>query len=329
MCYVIVIEIYLLEVNGVVFIVQGLEQGLCVVGYEIDFVCFCQFIEVLDLVFGILLVFGVVLFCYFGLCFGLLVLIWLGCYWQNQCFDVVYIVIEGLFGWLVLCIVCCFGILVVSGFYICFDEYLFDYGVVWLQVVVMCWMCCFYNQVDVILVLICELQQFFGEQGFECVCLLVCVVDSQQFDLGWCDFVLCEEWGVDGNGLVVIYVGCIVVEKNFGLVVKVFCCLQQIWFKVCFVWVGDGLVCEKLVYENFDFIFCGIQCGDVLVCYFVSGDLFLFFSCSEIFGNVILESMVSGVVIVVFDYGVVCEYLCNGENGVVVDSDEQFIEVVV
>lgn len=67
----------------------------------------------------------------------------------------------------------------------------------------------------------------------------------------------------------------------------------------------------------------------MLVCYFVSGDLFLFFSCSEIFGNVILEVMVSGLVMVVFDYGVVCEYLCIDESGIVVGDDVVFVIVVV
>lgn len=30
------------------------------------------------------------------------------------------------------------------------------------------------------------------------------------------------------------------------------------WFKVCFVFVGDGLLCVVLVYDNLDFIFCGV-----------------------------------------------------------------------
>jgi glycosyltransferase involved in cell wall biosynthesis len=174
-----------------------------------------------------------------------------------------------------------------------------------------------------------ELQQFLGEQGFERVRLLARAVDSQQFDPSRRDPALREEWGVDGNGLVAIYVGRIAAEKNLGLAVKAFRRLQQIRPKARFVWVGDGPAREKLAHENPDFIFCGIQRGDALARHFASGDLFLFPSRSETFGNVTLESMASGVATVAFDYGAAREYLRNRENGAAVDTDEQFIEAAV
>ena len=250
-----------------------------------------------------LLVPGAALPRYPGLRFGLPAPIRLGRHWQKQRPDAVYIATEGPLGWSALRTARRLGIPVASGFHTRFDEYLPDYGVAWLQAAAMRWMRRFHNQADATLVPTRELQQFLGEQGFERVRLLARAVDSQQFDPGRRDPALREEWGVDGNGLVAIYVGRIAAEKNLGLAVKAFRRLQQIRPKARFVWVGDGPAREKLAHENPDFIFCGIQRGDALARHFASGDLFLFPSRSETFGNVTLESMASGVATVAFDYG--------------------------
>ncbi len=329
MRYAIVTETYPPEVNGVALTVQGLEQGLRASGHDIDLIRPRQASEALDSAPGTLLVPGAA-----AASGGQAGSVPAGRSAGRgsavvQRPDAVYVATEGPLGWSALRTARRLGIPVASGFHTRFDEYLPDYGVAWLQAAAMRWMRRFHNQADATLVPTRELQQFLGEQGFERVRLLARAVDSQQFDPSRRDPALREEWGVDGNGLVAIYVGRIAAEKNLGLAVKAFRRLQQIRPKARFVWVGDGPAREKLAHENPDFIFCGIQRGDALAQHFASGDLFLFPSRSETFGNVTLESMASGLATVAFDYGAAREYLRNGENGAAVDNDEQFIEAAV
>ncbi|WMJ68017.1 glycosyltransferase family 1 protein [Stenotrophomonas sp. 24(2023)] len=329
MRYAIVTETYPPEVNGVALTVQGLEQGLRAAGHDVDLVRPRQAGEALEGVPGTLLVPGAALPRYPGLRFGLPAPIRLGRHWQQQRPDALYIATEGPLGWSALRTARRLGIPVATGFHTRFDEYLPDYGVAWLQAAAMRWMRRFHNQADATLVPTRELQQFLTQQGFERVRLLARAVDSQQFEPSRRDPVLREEWGIDGNGLAAIYVGRIAAEKNLGLAVKAFRRLQQLRPKARFVFVGDGPAREKLAHDNPDFIFCGIQRGDALARHFASGDLFLFSSRSETFGNVTLESMASGVATIAFDYGAAREYLRSGDNGMAVETDEQFVEAAV
>ncbi|AWH24414.1 glycosyltransferase family 1 protein [Stenotrophomonas sp. YAU14D1_LEIMI4_1] len=329
MRHAIVTETYPPEVNGVALTVQSLEQGLRAAGHEVDLIRPRQANEALEAAPGTLLVPGAALPRYPGLRFGLPAPIRLGRHWQQHRPEAIYIATEGPLGWSALRTARRLGIPVATGFHTRFDEYLPDYGVAWLQSAAMRWMRRFHNQADATLVPTRELLQFLGEQGFERVRLLARAVDSQQFDPARRDPALREEWGVDGNGLVALYVGRIAAEKNLGLAVKAFRRLQHVRPKARFVFVGDGPAREKLAHDNPDFIFCGIQRGDALARHFASGDLFLFPSRSETFGNVTLESMASGLATVAFDYGAAREYLRNGENGAAVDDDAQFVEAAV
>lgn len=332
MCIGIVSEIYFLEINGVVLIVYSLVVGFVVQGYMVEVICLCQLVLFVD-EFGMLLVeiCGVVLFCYLGLCFGLFSGCMLCKCWNCLWLDVIYVVMEGFLGWLVMCVVQQLGIFVVIGFYMCFDIYVVYYGVGFFIEVVCGYLCCFYNCGGVILVFIEVFKCELGVLGVVNVCILCCVVDIEQFYFCYCDVELCWQWGVGGYVLVVFYVGCIVVEKNFDLVVCVFCVVQQCLFDVCYVWVGDGLVWVVLQVVNLDFIFVGMQCGELLVWYVVSVDVFFFFSFSEIFGNVIFEVFVVGLLVVVYCEGVVCEYMEYGSNGYVIELGDEvgFIDVMV
>lgn len=84
MCIVYVIEIWLLEFNGVLFIVVCIVVFLQVCGYDVMVVCLCQ--GVIDvgqfvLVDDMLCVFGVLILLYLDLCMGLFVWWCLFCVW--------------------------------------------------------------------------------------------------------------------------------------------------------------------------------------------------------------------------------------------------------
>lgn len=87
---------------------------------------------------------------------------------------------------------------------------------------------------------------------------------------------MCESWGVGLDDLVFGYVGCLVLEKNFGVVLVVFEVVKVVQLCVWFVFVGDGLMWVELVVCVFDVVFVGQCSGDDFVEYYVGLDFFFF-----------------------------------------------------
>lgn len=328
MRFAIVTETYPPEVNGVALTVQGLEHGLRGRGHDIDVVRPRQQQDGSGAAHEVL-VRGAGLPRYPGLRFGLPAPLRLARQWQQQRPDAIYVATEGPLGWSAMRTARRLGIPVASGLHTRFDEYLPDYGAAWLQGTALRWMRRFHNQAEATLVPTRELQQFLLDNGFSRARLLARAVDGSQFDPNKRDAALRADWGIEGEGFAVIYVGRIAAEKNLGLAIKAFRRIQQQRPKARFVWVGDGPLREKLAEQNPDFIFCGVQRGEALARHFASGDLFLFASRSETFGNVTLEAMASGVATVAFNYGAAREHLQSGHSGVAVDNDENFIAAAV
>ena len=328
MRFAIVTETYPPEVNGVALTVQGLEHGLRNRGHDVDVVRPRQQQDGTGAAHEVL-VRGAGLPRYPGLRFGLPAPLRLARQWQQQRPDAIYVATEGPLGWSAMRTARRLGIPVASGLHTRFDEYLPDYGAAWLQGTALRWMRRFHNQAEATLVPTRELQQFLLDNGFSRARLLARAVDGSQFDPSKRDAALRADWGIEGEGFAVIYVGRIAAEKNLGLAIKAFRRIQQQRPKARFVWVGDGPMREKLAEQNPDFIFCGVQRGEALARHFASGDLFLFASRSETFGNVTLEAMASGVATVAFNYGAAREHLQSGHSGVAVDNDENFIAAAV
>ena len=328
MRFAIVTETYPPEVNGVALTVQGLEHGLRNRGHDVDVVRPRQQQDGAAAAHE-MLVRGAGLPRYPGLRFGLPAPLRLARQWQQQRPDAIYVATEGPLGWSAMRTARRLGIPVASGLHTRFDEYLPDYGAAWLQGTALRWMRRFHNQAEATLVPTRELQQFLLDNGFSRARLLARAVDGSQFDPNKRDAALRADWGIEGEGFAVIYVGRIAAEKNLGLAIKAFRRIQQQRPKARFVWVGDGPLREKLAEQNPDFIFCGVQRGEALARHFASGDLFLFASRSETFGNVTLEAMASGVATVAFNYGAAREHLQSGHSGVAVETDESFIAAAV
>jgi glycosyltransferase involved in cell wall biosynthesis len=329
MRYAIVTETYPPEVNGVALTVQGLETGLRSRGHAVQVIRPRQPADAANADDNTLLVRGASLPRYPGLRFGLPATQRLTRHWQADRPDAIYIATEGPLGWSAMRAARRLGIPVASGFHTRFDEYLPEYGAAWLQGAALRWMRRFHNQAGATLVPTDELRVFLRDNGFARVRLLARAVDSLQFDPRRRDTALRDAWGIDDNGLAVIYVGRIAGEKNLPLAVRAFRRLQQVRPKARFVWVGDGPMRERLQRENPDFLFCGVQRGDALARHFASGDLFLFPSRSETFGNVTLESMASGVATVAFDYGAARQYMRHGVTGAAVADEDAFIDSAV
>jgi glycosyltransferase involved in cell wall biosynthesis len=361
MRYAIVTETYPPEVNGVALTVQALEQGLRARGHDVMLVrprqeCDCfkgqskstpprsspalrareeaekssknESTSSIDNNHT-LIVRGAGLPRYPGLKFGLPAARTLIKEWRATPPDALYIATEGPLGWSALRAARKLGIPAATGFHTRFDQYMRDYGMAFLQNTALRWMRRFHNGGDATLVPTRELAEFLQSRHFDNVVRLARAVDTQHFTPRKRDPALRKQWGLDEDGLAVIYLGRIAPEKNLELAIRAFRTLQRTRPHARFIWVGDGPSREKLQSEHPDFIFCGLQRGEQVARHFASADLFLFPSHSETFGNTTLEAMASGIPAVAFDYGAAREHLRNGVDGAAVDNDDDFISAAV
>ena len=330
MRYAIVTETYPPEINGVALTVQGLEQGLRARGHELTLVRPRQSPnEGTTTAPDTLLVRGAGLPRYPGLKFGLPATATLLRRWTDSRPDALYVATEGPLGWSALRAARTLGIPVATGFHTRFDQYMRDYGMPFLESTALHWMRRFHNGGDATLVPTRELADFLQARDFRKVARLARAVDTKRFNPAHRDLALRKSWGLDEDGLAVIYLGRIAPEKNLDLSVRAFRQLQRRRPDARFVWVGDGPARSKLAQEHPDFIFCGLQRGAEVARHFASADLFLFPSHSETFGNTTLEAMASGVATVAFDYGAAREHVRNGIEGAAVDNDADFIAAAV
>lgn len=328
MRYTIVTETYPPEVNGVALTVQALEHGLRARGHDVSVVRPRQDSDHVNADTA-LLVRGAGLPRYPGLRFGMPATGVLLRQWTLAPPDAIYVATEGPLGWSALRAARRLGIPAATGFHTRFDQYMRDYGMPFLQQTALRWMRRFHNSGRATLVPTRELAEYLQAQGFHHVLRLARAVDTQLFHPGNRDPALREAWGLQDDGLAVIYLGRIAPEKNLALAVRAFRAVQRSRPQARFIWVGDGPAREKLQQENPDFIFCGLQRGAAVARHFASADLFLFPSHSETFGNTTLEAMASGVPVVAFDYGAAREHLRHGIDGASVNKDDDFVEAAV
>ncbi|HEY2345899.1 MAG TPA: glycosyltransferase family 1 protein [Xanthomonadaceae bacterium] len=317
MRYAIVTETYPPEVNGVALTVQALENGLRSRGHDVSLVRPRQSGE---LVAGAdqMLVRGAPLPRYPGLRFGLPAGRALHANWKRQRPDAIYVATEGPLGWSAVRTARRLGIPVTTGLHTRFDEYVERYGAAFLTPIAFAWMRRFHNTADATIVPTEDLAMYLRRRGFNDVRVLRRAVDSQLFDPARRDAALRASWGVDGDGLVVMYLGRIAAEKNLDLAIRAFRAIQAQQPQAHFVWVGEGPVRATIEKANPDFVFAGLRRGEELARHFASADLFLFPSLTETFGNVTLEAMASGVPTVAFDYGAAHDHLRDGVHGATV-----------
>ena len=124
------------------------------------------------------------------------------------------------------------------------------------------------------------------------------------------------------EGVVVLYVGRVSIEKNLGILADIF----KEGRNAKLVVVGDGPYLEEMRRRCPDAEFTGFLDGEGLSRAYASADVFAFPSTTDTFGNVVLEAMSSGLPVVVTDKMGPKEMVSDGENGFVTRSTEQFHE---
>lgn len=131
-----------------------------------------------------------------------------------------------------------------------------------------------------------------------------------------------RQWGVEADGLAVLYVGRLAAEKNLPLVLRAFATIRTRNPKATLVLVGDGPERGALQAQSPRHVFAGMRSGEDLAAHYACGDLFLFPSVTETYGNVVLEAMASGLAVVAYNYAAAREHLRHGENGLLAEFDD-------
>lgn len=328
----IVSETYPPEINGVALTVHSLAAGLASQGHTVDLIRPRQQTPFKDEPGIVALeVRGASLPRYPGLRFGLPAGGLLRDRWTRLRPDAIYVATEGPLGWSAVRTAKRLGIPTATGFHTRFDTYADHYGVGFLTPIVRNYLRNFHRRAAATLVPTEALANELNALGVDTARLLRRAVDTQLFHPRHRNATLREQWNVDGNTPVVLYVGRIAAEKNLGLAVRAFRAVQQQVPKARYVWVGDGPARAALQEANPDFIFAGMQRGEALAQHYASADLFPFPSLSETFGNVILEALASGLPVVAYEEGAAREHLHTGQNGYRIDAgnERSFIESTV
>ncbi|HHC74358.1 MAG TPA: glycosyltransferase family 1 protein [Thiothrix sp.] len=243
--------------------------------------------------------------------------------WQENPPDIVQIVTEGLLGYSAMRAANQLAIPVISDYRTNFQQYSRSYHLGLFEPMVFTYLRHLHNKTQATLVPTVQLSKELSKLGFNNVRVMARGIDTQAFNPCHRSADLRTQWGIADDGLVVLYVGRLALEKNLTLAVKAFRAIQTIEAQAQFVLVGDGPIRKTLAEANPDFIFCGMQTEQALHTHYASGDIFLSPSTTETFGNTILEAMASALAVVSYDYAAAHEHIISGENGLTAPFEDE------
>lgn len=235
--------------------------------------------------------------------------------WGEQRPDLVHIATEGPLGASALQVARRLGLPVASGFHTNFHAYSRYYGFRWLTAPINAWLRHFHRRCDVTLVPTAALAARLAADGFGRTEVMSRGIDTTLFHPGRREAELRADWGVSDDTPVVLGVGRLAPEKNWGLAVRAFHAIRAAVPQARMVIAGEGPEHERLRAALPDALFCGELPPTRLAACYASADLFLFPSLTETFGNVTLEAMASGVAVLAYACaaaGEVIESECNG-----------------
>jgi glycosyltransferase involved in cell wall biosynthesis len=177
----------------------------------------------------------------------------------------------------------------------------------------------FYGQFDTLFVNSEQYRQSWVERGIDAtkIKILPRGLDTELFTptRGAPDFW--KQFGSNGNGIRLLYVGRISKEKDLDVLVQTFRNLRQEKTPVQLSVVGHGPFSETLAKLLPEACFTGYLTGTRLASAYASADIFVFPSTTDTFGNVIIEAQAAGLPVVVSDIGGPKELVTDGVNGLI------------
>ena len=237
-------------------------------------------------------------------------------HWIQECrADVLYVATETPLGLAAIRAARDAGVPVVSGFHTNFQTYLENYAMPGLEKAARAFLKSVHNRTARTLTPSEDTARALRDWGIDNVGVLGRGVDTELFHPGKRDEALRRSWGLDEQGVAVLYVGRLAAEKNLPLAARAMEAMREQLPGMVGVFVGDGPRGKAFQSEHPQWVHAGARVGEDLARYYASADLFVFPSATETFGNVVLEAMASGLGVVGFDYAAPRLLVRQGING--------------
>ncbi|MGL4555833.1 MAG: glycosyltransferase family 4 protein [Gemmataceae bacterium] len=241
--------------------------------------------------------------------------------------DVVHIATEGPLGLSALLSCLYLGVPVASSFHTNFDHYASHYAFWGASYAAFTYLRWFHNRTAVTLVPSREAQRRLTAAGVRRVEIWTRGVDGEQFSPRHRDDGLRRALGLGPDGVLLLYVGRLAVEKNLPPLLQAFSRLRGLLppdrrEAARLALVGTGPLADMLATNTpAGVVLAGERTGADLSRWYASADVFAFPSVSETFGNVVVEAQASGLPVVGFDSQGVNEQVTPEENGFLVRPD--------
>jgi glycosyltransferase involved in cell wall biosynthesis len=180
----------------------------------------------------------------------------------------------------------------------------------------------FYGQLDTIFVNSEQYRQSWIERGInpEKLKILPRGLDTRLFTPGRSDPDFWKQFGSNGRGVRLLFVGRVSKEKDLDILVQTFRNLRRDNVPVELSVVGHGPYSAALAKILPEACYTGYLEGTDLAKAYASSDIFVFPSTTDTFGNVIIEAQAAGLPVVVSDIGGPRELVNDGVNGLITKS---------
>lgn len=177
----------------------------------------------------------------------------------------------------------------------------------------------FYGQLDTIFVNSEQYRQSWIDRGIDAakIKILPRGLDTHLFTPGRSEPDFWKQFGSDGDGVRLLFVGRVSKEKDLDILVQAFRNLRQDNVPVQLSVVGHGPFSKELAEILPEACYTGYLTGTELAKAYASSDLFVFPSTTDTFGNVIIEAQAAGLPVIVSDIGGPRELVSEGVNGLI------------
>ena len=243
-------------------------------------------------------------------------------HWKSDRPDLVHVVTEGPLGASAVSAARAMGLPVTSSFNTNFHAYTHNYGFGLLYPMVLGWLRRVHNRTQRTFAPTDELCAELRNLGFRNMTLLSRGVDTDCFSPTRRSRSLRESWGAGPDDPVVLHVGRMAPEKNYGLLFKCYEAMRHANPRLRFVLAGDGPMRDSLIKQHPECHFAGFYSRQEIGRYYASADIYIHPSLTETFGNVLTEAMASGLAVSGFDYAAARQFIQHRQNGLVVPCDK-------
>ncbi|MBA3831019.1 MAG: glycosyltransferase [Chthoniobacterales bacterium] len=177
----------------------------------------------------------------------------------------------------------------------------------------------FYGQCDTLFVNSEQYRQSWIKRGIDAtrIKILPRGLDTELFTPARGEPDFWKQFGSDGSGVRLLYVGRISKEKDLDVLVQAFRELRGANVPVQLSIVGHGPYSKALEEQLPEACFTGYLTGETLARAYASADIFVFPSTTDTFGNVIIEAQAAGLPVIVSDEGGPAELVRQGETGLI------------